>query len=171
MLSALGLFLKKWKVWRETVRKHISPSHKPPSLSASLPPAGGWTITALNAVHHPAGTDVTTGLTVRLSGESGTGGCHGDAGRWREQAAHSGWHGTSCSVPSRSLSGVICVSVRSVQPIELNRSGCWGLTLQGGFKLGVCVCVCVYKGNYALKQSTSCSFLRGFLQIRLNTRA
>lgn len=96
----------------------------------------GWTITALNAVRHPAWTDVSTGLLVRLSEESGTGGCHGDAGRWREQVAYSGWHDTSCSVLSGSLSRVICVSVRSVQPTELHWSGCRGLTLQGCFRLG-----------------------------------
>lgn len=92
-------------------------------------------------MQHPAGTDMRTGLWVRVREESRAGGCHGDAGRWREPVVHSGWHGTSCGVLSRSLSRLICVC--SVQATELHWSGSRGLTLQGGFKvtfLDGCLC-------------------------------
>ena len=93
-------FVVKWKVWQKTLGKLIYPSQCP---SLVLP---GWT--GLNAVHHPAGTDMRTGLSVWESEESGTGGRHGDAGWWRERVAHSGWHGTSCRVQNGSLS--LCLS-------------------------------------------------------------
>lgn len=42
---------------------------------------------------------MTTGLTVQLSRESGTGGCHGDAGRWRERVCPLWvtWHILQCA--------------------------------------------------------------------------
>lgn len=86
-------------------------------------------------MQHPAGTDMRTGLWLRVREESGAGGCHGDARRWRERVVHSGWHGTSCSVLNGSLSRLICVSVGSVQATELHWSGSLGLTMQGCFRL------------------------------------
>lgn len=94
--SSVGLCLR----WRWLLR----------NTSISAPPTSAWTITALNAMHHPAGTDMKTGLLARVCKESGTDGCHGDTGRWRERSAHGGWHGTSCAVLRGSLS--LCLFTR-----------------------------------------------------------
>ncbi len=103
-------------------------------LSFSPPAPQGWTIMALNAA--PSWNwYADRSLAVGEGGER-AGGCHGDTRRWRERIVHSGWHGTSCSVLSGSLSRLICVSVGSVQATELHWSGSLGLTLQGCFKLG-----------------------------------
>lgn len=99
------------------------------------PPTSGWTITALNAMHHPAGTDMKTGLLARVRKESGTDGCHGDTGRWREHGARSGWHGTSWCVLRGSLS--LCLFTRLLRLLSYIDQG------DGDSTASVYACECV----------------------------